>query len=68
MDNSKLNNLKNSLISITSRCEMNTRHAINVSSADENSKLLARKISEHNNAFNNQITSVILEILNAIEE
>lgn len=68
MDNSKLNNLKNSLVAITSNCEMNTRHTINVSSADESNKKLVNKVSNHQNTFNQQIASIILEILNAIEE
>lgn len=68
MNYSKLKHLKNTLMAIRSNHEMNTRHAINMSSADESTKVLVRKMSDCNNAYNNQIESLIIEILNAIEE
>lgn len=68
MDRSKLNNLKSSLLAIGRSCEMNNRHEIIMSTVEENNKYLVKKVSYHQNTFNNQIISIIIEILNAIEE
>lgn len=68
MDRSKVNNLVNRLIITRNNYEMSSRQAINMLPIDENSKTVVRKFFNNNNEYNNAIISIIIEILNAIEE
>ena len=68
MNSSKLKDLKYQLLAIRANHEMNVIHDIYLSSVDDETKALIRKILEHNEAYNKQLTSTIIEILNVIEE
>ena len=68
MDRSKINNLVNRLIITRNNYEMSNRQTINMLPIDENSKTVVRKFFNNNNEYNNAIISIIIEILNAIEE